>query len=45
MNLPKLTNLVLHDNAKITADGVAKLRATLPNLKVEWDGDPKAKGK
>jgi len=44
-NLPKLALLVLESNKSITADAVRRLRAELPKLKVEWDGDLKDKGK
>jgi hypothetical protein len=40
-NLPNLTRLNLSESTAITADGVAKLRAAMPKLKVEWDGDAK----
>lgn len=38
--LSRLENLKLKDT-RVTAEGVAKLRAELPKLKVEWDGDAK----
>lgn len=40
-NLPKLTRLALSGSPSITADAVAKLRAAMPKLMVEWDGDVK----
>ena len=40
-HLPKLQGLELHGSPAITADGVRKLRAALPNLRVAWDGDAK----
>ena len=40
-NLPKFTFLELAANISITANGAQKLRAALPKLKAEWDGDAK----
>jgi hypothetical protein len=42
-DFPKLERLVLANSPGITAAGVVKLRAALPKLRVEWDGDPKGK--
>jgi hypothetical protein len=42
--LPKLEALHLRET-NVTAEGVKKLRAALPKLRVHWDGDPKEKGK
>jgi hypothetical protein len=39
--LPNLKILKLDSIPKVTADGVAKLRAAMPKLKVDWDGDAK----
>jgi hypothetical protein len=42
--LPKLELLHL-SKTKVTAEGVRKLRAALPNLSVNWDDKPRGKGK